>query len=118
MTSRLEQISDKLVDVSLGRLAADLLLKNCNLLNTYSGEINDNVEVAIYKDRVAFVGHDASHVKAKKTVDLQGMFISPGLMDAHTHLDFLISPAEFARQALLHGTLTVFADPVDMVSVL
>lgn len=118
MISRLEQISDKLVDVSLGRLAADLLLKNCNLLNTYSGETNDNVEVAIYRDRVAFVGYDASHVKAKKTVDLQGMFISPGLMDAHTHLDFLISPTEFAKQALLHGTLTVFADPVDMVSVL
>ena len=89
MTNRLEQISDKLVDVSLGRLAADLLQKNCNLLNTYSGETNDNVEVAIYRDRIAFVGYDASHVKAKKTVDLQCMFISPGLMDAHTHLDFL-----------------------------
>ncbi len=118
MVSNLSQIFDKLVDVSLGKLPADLLLKNCHMLNTYSGEIVDNVEVAIYKDRVAFVGNDASHVKAKKTVDLEGMFICPGLMDAHTHLDYLVSPSEFAKQALLHGTLTVFADPVDMVGVL
>lgn len=118
MTSKLIQISDKLIDVSLGKVPADLLLKNCNMLNTYSGEIIDKVEAAIYKDRIAFVGHDASHVKANKTIDLEGMFISPGLMDAHTHLDFLVSPTEFASQALLHGTLTVFADPVDMVGVL
>jgi len=117
MASKLAQISDKLVDVSLGKLPADLKLKNCQILNTYSGEITDE-EVVIYKDRIAFVGSDASHVKAKKTLDLEGMFISPGLMDAHTHIDFLVSPTEFAKQALLHGTLTVFADPVDMVGVL
>ncbi|MEE8133161.1 MAG: adenine deaminase C-terminal domain-containing protein [Nitrososphaerales archaeon] len=118
MAGKLAQISDKLVDVSLGKVPADLILKDCNMLNTYSGEIIEKVEVAIYKERVAFVGHDASHMKAKKTIALEDMFISPSLMDAHTHLDFLVSPTEFAKQALLHGTPTVFADPVDMVGVL
>jgi len=116
--SKLSKVSDKLADVSLGRLPADLLLKNCNLLNTYSGEIMENVEIAIYNDRIAFVGSDASHIKSNKIIDLEKMHVSPGLMDAHTHLDFLTSPTEFAKQALLHGTLTLFADPVDMVSVL
>jgi adenine deaminase len=116
--NKLSQVSDKLVDVSLGRLPADLLLKNCNLLNTYSGEIMENVEIAIYNDRIAFVGSDASHIKSNKIIDLEKMYVSPGLMDAHTHLDFLISPTEFAKRSLLHGTLTLFADPVDMVSVL
>jgi len=120
MASKLSQISDKLVDVSQGKLPADLVLKNCNLLNTYSGEIIDNVEVAIYRDRIAFVGADAKHTAGKntKTMDLEGKFISPGLMDAHAHIDFLVTPTEFAKQALLHGTLAIFADPVDMVSVL
>jgi len=118
MARKLAQIVDKLVDVSLGNKSADLVLKNCSLLNTYSGEIVDKIEVAIYEDRVAFMGHDASHIKINKIIDLEGMFISPGLMDAHTHLDFLVSPTEFAKQALLHGTTTVFADPVDMVGVL
>jgi adenine deaminase len=120
MASKLSQISDKLVDVSQGKLPADLILKNCNLLNTYSGEIIDNVQVAIYKDRIAFVGHDAKHTAGRGTniLDLQGRFISPGLMDAHAHIDFLVTPTEFAKQALLHGTLAIFADPVDMVSVL
>ncbi|NMJ87122.1 MAG: adenine deaminase [Thaumarchaeota archaeon] len=118
MIKKLAQISNKLVDCSLGKLSADLKLKNCNVLNTYSGEIMNKMEVAIYKDRVAFLGQDASHVKARKTVDLEGMFISTGLMDAHTHLDYLVSPTEFAKHALLHGTLTVFADPVDFVGVL
>jgi adenine deaminase len=120
MATKLSQISDKLVDVAQGRLPADLILKNCNLLNTYSGEIIDNVQVAIYKDRIAFVGQDAKHTAGRGTniLDLQGKFISPGLMDAHAHIDFLVTPTEFARQALLHGTLAIFADPVDMVSVL
>lgn len=120
MASKLSQISDKLVDVSQGRLPADLVLKNCNLLNTYSGEIIDNVEVAIYKDRIAFVGADAKHTAGKntKTIDLEGKFISPGLMDAHAHMDFLVTPTELAKQALLHGTITIFAEPVDMVGVL
>ncbi|MGH9876487.1 MAG: adenine deaminase [Nitrososphaerales archaeon] len=120
MASKLSQISDKLVDVSQGRLPAELILKNCNLLSTYSGEVIDNVQVAIYKDRIAFVGQDAKHTAGRgtNTIDLQGKFISPGLMDAHAHIDFLVTPTEFARQALLHGTLAIFADPVDMVSVL
>lgn len=118
MASKLAHISDKLVDVSLSKLPADLLLKNCNILNTYSGEIVHNANVVIYKDRIAFVGSDVSHMKANKTIDLEGKFVSPGLMDAHTHLDFLVTPTEFAQQALLHGTLTIFADPVDLVGVL
>ena len=118
MARKLAQIVGKLVDVSLGNKSADLVLKNCSLLNTYSGEIVAKMEVVIYEDRVAFVGHDASHIKVNKIIDLEDMFISPGLMDAHTHLDFLVSPTEFAKQALLHGTTTVFADPVDMVGVL
>lgn len=117
MASKLSDISEKLIDVSLGKLQADLILKNCDLLNTYSGEIIDKTDVVIYKDRIAFVG-DSSKLNAKKTIDLQEMVVSPGLMDAHTHIDYLVSPTEFAKQALLHGTLTVFADPVDYVSVL
>jgi adenine deaminase len=119
MASKLSQISDKLVDVSQGKLPADLILKNCKLLNTYSGEIIDNTEVAIYRDRIAFVGTDAKHTAGKntKTMDLEGRFISPSLMDAHAHIDFLVTPTEFAKQALLHGTLAIFADPVDTVGV-
>jgi adenine deaminase len=113
------QIPDRLTDVAQGRLPADLILKNCNLLNTYSGEIVENVQVSIYRGRIAFAGADAKHTEGRNTriMDLGNRFISPGLMDAHTHLDFLVSPTEFARQALLHGTVTIFADPVDMVSV-
>jgi len=120
MASKLSQISDKLVDVSQGKLPADLILKNCNLLNTYSAEIIENVEVAIYKDRIAFVGTDAKHTAGKgtKTMELEGRFISPGLMDAHAHMDFLVTPTEFAKQALLHGTIAIFAEPADMVGVL
>jgi adenine deaminase len=117
MTSKLSRAFDKLVDVSLGRLPADLMLKNCRVVNVYSEEISPDTDIAFHKDRIAFVG-DASHIKASRTIDLKGMFVSPGLMDAHTHIDYLISPTEFVKQALLHGTLTVFADPIDLVSVL
>ena len=54
--------------VAIGDKAADLVLENCSLVNVYTGEILPETQVAISKDRIAYVGEDASHTKGKKTV--------------------------------------------------
>ena len=49
--------------VATGDKAADLVLENCSLVNVYTGEILPETQVAISKDRIAYVGKDASHTK-------------------------------------------------------
>src|SRR3989304_4420277 len=105
--------------VALGEKKSDVVLKNCNLVNVYSKEITPHVEVAIYKDRIAYVGSDASHTIGVKTsvIDLEERFITPGFADPHTHVDQFVLPSELAKKCLLCGTTSIFSDPIDVVSV-
>jgi len=84
----------------------------------YTGEILPETQVAISKDRIAYVGEDASHTKGKKTVviNLEKKFITPGFADSHIHIDQFFSPAEFVKKSLLCGVTSLFADSVDIVS--
>ena len=104
--------------VAVGDKAADLVLENCSLVNVYTGEILPETQVAISKDRIAYVGEDASHTKGKKTVviNLEKKFITPGFADSHIHIDQFFSPAEFVKKSLLCGVTSLFADSVDIVS--
>ena len=104
--------------VAIGDKAADLVLENCSLVNVYTGEILAETQVAISKDRIAYVGEDASHTKGKKTVviNLEKKFITPGFADSHIHIDQFFSPAEFVKKSLLCGVTSLFADSVDIVS--
>jgi len=104
--------------VATGDKAADLVLENCSLVNVYTGEILPETQVAISKDRIAYVGKDASHTKGKKTVvmNLEKKFITPGFADSHIHIDQFVSPAEFVKKSLLCGVTSLFADSVDIVS--
>jgi len=105
--------------VAMGENKADIVLKNCRLVNVYSREIISQIHVSIKKDRIAYVGLDASHTVGEKTVviDLQNKYISPGFVDSHIHIDQYVLPSEFAKKSLLSGTTTLFSDPIDIVSV-
>ncbi len=104
--------------VATGDKAADLVLENCSLVNVYTGEILPETQIAISKDRIAYVGEDASHTKGKKTVvmNLEKKFITPGFADSHVHIDQFVSPAEFIKKSLFCGVTSLFADSVDIVS--
>jgi len=45
-----------LIEVALGRRAADLYLRNARLVNVYSGETLEDQDVAICRERIAYVG--------------------------------------------------------------
>jgi adenine deaminase len=105
--------------VAMGESKADVVLKNCKLVNVYSREIVPEIHVAIKKDRIAYVGKDASHTVGEGTavIDLQGKYVTPGFVDPHIHIDQYLLPSELAKKSLLSGTTSLFADPIDIVSV-
>jgi len=118
-SSSLAPMISSLNSVAMGKKKADLVLKNCMLVNVYSREITPGTQISIFKDRIAYVGTDASHTVGEKTVviDLEKRYVTPGFADSHTHVDKYILPSELAKKSLLCGTTSLFSDPIDIVSV-
>ena len=104
----------ELISVARGEIPADLLLKNARIVNTFIGEI-EQADVAIYGDRIAGVG---DYDKAKETIDLQGGFLAPGLINGHTHIESsMLHPARYAQAVVPRGTLAVVTDLHEIANV-
>ena len=105
----------RLIDVAAGRLPADIVLKNARVIDVYQAEIMEG-DVAIVDGRIAGVGEA---YEGQETLDLQGKFVAPGFIDPHIHVESsYVTPEEFGRLLVPHGTTTVLADPHEIVNVL
>lgn len=104
----------RLIAVAAGREPADLLIKNCQVLNLATNQIISG-NIAICGSHIAGVG---DYTRALEEVDAKGYFALPGLIDAHIHIESsYLSPEEFARLVVPRGTTTVMADPHEIVNV-
>lgn len=102
-----------LIDVASGRKKAEFVLKNGNVIDVYNGTIIKK-DVAIYGNRIAGVGE----YSGEKEIDLNGMYISPGLIDSHIHVESThLTPEEFAALLVPFGTTSVISDPHEIVNV-
>jgi len=119
MKTRLSSVIHSINSVAMGEKPADLILKNCSLVSVYTKEILTKIEIAISKQRIAYVGPDASHTAGPGTaiLDLEGKYVTPGFADSHVHIDQFILPSELAKKSLLCGVTSLFSDPIDIVSV-
>ncbi|MDT2659618.1 adenine deaminase [Enterococcus hulanensis] len=105
----------RLIDVAAGRVPADLVLKNAQVIDVYQAEIMQG-DVAIVDGRIAGIN---GAYEGKETVDLKGKFVAPGFIDPHIHVESsYVTPEEFGRLLVPHGTTTVLADPHEIVNVL
>ncbi len=103
-----------LVDVTLGKKKADLVFKNASIVDVFTNEIVKS-SVAVSDGIIIGVSH---HYRGYEEVDLQGRYIAPGLIDAHTHLEStMVSPGELVFNAALKGTTTFIADPHEAANV-
>ncbi|SEP04425.1 Adenine deaminase [Salinihabitans flavidus] len=111
----------RLVAVAAGREPADLVIRKGRWVNVHTREILDDHDIAIADGRIAYVGPDASHCISPKTqvIEAEGRYMIPGLCDAHMHIESgMLTPAEFARAVIPHGTTTMFTDPHEIANVL
>jgi adenine deaminase len=115
------EVAPVLVDVATGRAHADLVIRNGQWVNVHSGEIIPCTDIAIKEGRIAFVGADAAHAVGPKTtvIDAAGRYLVPGLCDAHMHVESgMLTPTEFARAVIPHGTTSMFVDPHEIANVM
>ena len=118
--TRLHEMTRTLVDTAMGKLKADLVVRNASLVNVNSEEIIEGQDVAIKKDRIAFVGQ-AEHTIGPTTrvMNAAGRYLVPGFIDGHMHVESaMVTATEFARAVLPHGTTTAFVDPHEIANVL
>jgi adenine deaminase len=108
-----------LVDVALGRVPADRVIRNGRLVNVYTGEIQHPVSVGIKDGWIAFVGADAGHGVGTGTdlIDAQGKFLLPGFIDAHTHLAWLCRADQYLNHLMPGGTTTIVTETMEVLPV-
>jgi len=70
----------------------DLVLKGGHVIDPKNGA-DAQMDVAITSNKIAAVAPDISASQAKKVVDVRGLYVTPGLVDIHTHLFFTTGAA-------------------------
>jgi adenine deaminase len=102
------------IRIASGDGIADLLIKNGRVVNVFSGQI-EKKDVAIFGGVIVGFGD----YRAKKTIDVKGDFLCPGLIDGHVHIESsMLTVPEFARAVLPNGTTSVVIDPHEIANVL
>ncbi|MCJ7833196.1 MAG: amidohydrolase family protein, partial [Deltaproteobacteria bacterium] len=107
-----------LIEIALGEQEADHYFKGGTVLNVYTGELLKE-NIAIYADRIAYVGLSEKMIGKKTRVrEVQGKILVPGYMDPHAHTDLYYNPAAFSDQVVQTGTTAVFSDMHDLANAL
>ena len=103
----------KIIDVAMSRKSADLVIKNCKVIDVYSGIISKG-DIAISDGMIAGVGtYDGPH-----TIDAGGAYAAPGFIDSHIHIESsYVTPEEIGRLLVPCGATTIIADPHEIVNV-
>jgi len=108
------------IDLATGQKKVDLVVKNASIVNVFSGEIHDS-DVAIADGIFVGFGQTEEYRKydAQNVIDAQGMFMCPGLIDGHIHLEStFLAPKEFCSIVAMHGTSAVICDPHEIANVI
>ncbi len=113
-TDRQLAAKQRIIAVAAGREKADLVLKNAKYLNVFSNEFLSG-DIAVANGLIAGVGK----YDGKTDIDVSGKLVLPGFIDAHIHLESsMVTPAEFAKAVVAHGTTTVITDPHEITNVM
>ena len=104
----------KIISIASGSIPADLVLKNATYVNVFLNELCTD-DIAVADGIIVGLGK----YEGKTEVDMSGKIVCPGFIDAHIHLESsLVSPCEFVKATLPHGTTTVITDPHEIANVM
>jgi adenine deaminase len=109
----METLRKDLIDAARGLVLADIVCTNASIFNPFTCSWETGT-LAITDGIVLGIGE----YTGKTVHDFMGMYIVPGLIDSHVHIESsLLTPREYARLVVLHGTTTVIADPHEIANV-
>ncbi|MDD6301878.1 MAG: adenine deaminase [Bacillales bacterium] len=114
------EVSKDLASVAMGRKNAEIVIKNAKIINVCTREILEGRDVAIIKGRIAKLGKcDDVIGEDTKVIDASNMYLAPAFMDGHIHIESsMLTPKEYAKAVIPHGTSAIFMDPHEVCNVL
>ncbi|MCZ9892181.1 amidohydrolase family protein [Brachyspira hyodysenteriae] len=108
----IEKLS-KMIEVSSGKVLADLVIRNCKVVDPISATITD-ADIAIVDDYIVGVGS----YNGKEVIDAKGSYATSGLIDSHVHIESsLCTPVNFAEVVIPFGTTLIVTDPHEIANV-
>lgn len=119
-----EQETSERILAAAGKIPPELILKNGRVLNVFTNQLVKN-DIAIYQGHIVWVGNyskedtcDTDTTNETLIVDCTDRIICPGFIDGHIHIESsMLSPNEFARAVVPHGTTAVVTDPHEIANV-
>lgn len=97
-----------------GQVKADVVFKNAYVLNVFT-ERFEKKDIAVTDGCIVGLGA----YEGVTEVDLENKAVVPGFIDGHIHLESaLVSPKQFCKAVVPHGTTAVVADPHEITNVL
>lgn len=110
---------EELINASQGYIENDTVFENIKILNVFTKEWI-YAHVYIYKKWISHVEYnvDKPLMNSKNIVNGNGLFLCPAFVDAHTHIESsLLTPANYAKLVIPHGTLTILEDAHEIANV-
>lgn len=110
---------EELINASQGYIENDTVFENIKILNVFTKEWI-YAHVYIYKKWISHVEYnvDKPLMNSKNIVNGSGLFLCPAFVDAHTHIESsLLTPANYAKLVIPHGTLTILEDAHEIANV-
>lgn len=109
-----KRILSRMIDAAMQQVPADLVIRNCNVVDVYTGTVRKD-DIAVTFGRIVGFGEGYT---GEEEIDAGGAYAAPGLIDSHIHIESsYLSPEEFGRLVVPRGTMTVIADPHEIVNV-
>ncbi|RUM44826.1 MAG: adenine deaminase, partial [Desulfocapsa sp.] len=106
-------VMERQINQARGEESADLVLKNCTLIDVFCAETRQ-ADIAVCGKNIAGIG-DYSGVEE---IDCTGLYAAPGFMEGHIHIESsMLSPRQFSKIVSKHGTTSVICDPHEIANV-
>ncbi|MDO5564706.1 MAG: adenine deaminase [Eubacteriales bacterium] len=106
-----------IVNAASGKKKSKILFKNGYYVNLFTEKVEKGT-ILVEDDTIVAIGNDNEY-EAEKEIDLNGDIIVPSFIDSHIHLESgMVSPRNFEKAVLPHGTQAIICDPHEITNVL
>ncbi len=101
-----------LLRTAKGEITPDTIITGGKIVNVFTNSIDEHASVLIKDGFIASIENNngTSTRKAGQVIDAEGLYLCPGFIDSHTHLDSMLPFSELVPYAVGGGTTTVVAE--------